>query len=151
MDPKIFAVLSFPLLAVASAEGPLRTAVAILPSGKEVVLEVAADPVSRQRGLMFRERLEPAHGMLFAFEKADRHPFWMKNCRIPLDIVWLDEDLRVVDVAPELAPCPAKGPCPEHVPLRPARFVIELAAGTARAEGVRLGERVIVLGEAPSP
>ncbi len=149
MDLNTFAVLSSLLLAVASA--PLRTATAVLPSGREVVLEVAADPVSRQRGLMFRERLEPGHGMLFVFERADRHPFWMKNCRIPLDIVWLDDELRVVDIAPELAPCPADGPCPERLPLRPARYAIELAAGTARIEGVRLGERVIVLDGALSP
>lgn len=148
MGSRLCAVL---LLAVAQAEAPLRTAIAVLPSGKEVVVEVAADPVSRQRGLMFRERLAPDRGMLFVFEEADRHPFWMKNCKIPLDIVWLDEQLRVVDLAPELAPCPAEGPCPERLPLRPARYVIELSAGTARAEGVRLGERVIVLGEASPP
>lgn len=145
---KILSVLGV-LLALGGPERgtPSPRAIAILPSGRQVFLEVASDPIARQRGLMFRERLDPSTGMLFVFEESRRHAFWMKNCRISLDIVWLDDRFVVVDVAPELPPCPVDGPCPERIPMRPARYVLELAAGTARAEGVRLGEKLVLFGD----
>lgn len=138
------------LAAAGSARGVTpRWAVAVLPSGHEFSLEVAADDESRARGYMYRERVGPREGMLFVFDAADRHDFWMKNCRVGLDIVWLDDHLRVVHVAESLAPCPEPGDCPTHVPPSPARFVLEFAAGTARSERLGPGQSVVVLSDPP--
>jgi uncharacterized membrane protein (UPF0127 family) len=126
-------------------------AVAVFPSGKELSVEVAADPDARARGYMFRERVEPEEGMLFWFERADRHGFWMKNCRVSLDILWMDESFRIVDVAHEQQPCPMQGPCPTVQPMRAARYVLEVAGGTARREGLGPGDRVAILVEPPLP
>ncbi len=135
--------LGFGASALAQAgEEATRWGSVVLPSGREVFVELALDEATRARGLMEREHLAPDRGMLFVFERADHHAFWMKRCRIALDIVWLDASGTVVDVAHEAAPCPEEGPCPTLVPLRRARYVLEVAAGTARREGLELGAQL---------
>jgi uncharacterized membrane protein (UPF0127 family) len=62
----------------------------------------------------------------------------MKNCRFPIDIVWLDEEQRVVHVA-EAVPFCEKDPCPVYSPMRAALYVLEINAGQARREGVEVG------------
>jgi uncharacterized protein len=126
-----------------------RWATAVLPSGASFSLEVAADEASRARGYMYREEIGAREGMLFLFERSDYHPFWMRNVKFPLDILWLDRSLRVVHIAPDVPPCPAEGDCPSVVPSRPARYVLEFRAGTARAEGLRTGDRITLLSQPP--
>jgi len=116
--------------------------VAVLPSGTEYRLEIAADDVTRARGYMFREFVGPNEGMLFVFDQPGRHPFWMKNCKVNLDIIWLDSAARVTEIAHDLDPCPADGPCPNVFPMREAAYVLELAGGTARAQGLDIGDVV---------
>ena len=126
-------------------------AVAVFPSGREFGLEIAAVPAERQRGYMFRERVGPNEGMLFLFETSQAHGFWMKNCKVSLDIIWLDEQFRVVDLALRLPPCPEEGECPLIQPLRTARYVLEVAAGTVDEEGLRRGQRLVIMSEPALP
>jgi uncharacterized membrane protein (UPF0127 family) len=105
-----------------------------LPSGKVVQVEVMVNDEDRAMGLMFRPSLPFDRGMLFRFETADFHGIWMKNCRFPIDILWLDEARRVVHLAEKVPPCKAE-PCPVYQPLRRASWVVELNAGQARREG----------------
>ncbi len=129
-----------------NSAGP-EWAVAVFPSGAEFGLEIAADAESRRRGYMFREHVGAAEGMLFLFETSVRHGIWMKNCRVPLDIIWLDEGLRVVDIAADSQPCPAQGECLARQPIAAARYVLEVAGGTARREGLERGDVIVVLSE----
>src|SRR5687768_13879918 len=62
----------------------------ILPDGFVVSVETVADDESRAQGLMYRDQLDPAAGMLFFFPREGEYPFWMKNTRIALDIIWID-------------------------------------------------------------
>jgi uncharacterized membrane protein (UPF0127 family) len=126
-----------------------RWAAAVLPSGHEFSLEVAADDVSRQRGYMGRERVGPRDAMIFVFDADDVHSFWMKDCKVALDIVWMDVHGRVVWVAPNRPPCPATGDCPSIVPPSPARYVVEFAAGTVAAESLKPGDVIVVLSDPP--
>jgi uncharacterized membrane protein (UPF0127 family) len=73
----------------------------------------------------------------------------MKNCVVSLDVIWLDEQLHVVHLARELVPCPRQGPCPTTIPASPARYVIEVAAGTAAREKLVVGDRIAVVAEPP--
>lgn len=126
-----------------------KWAVAVLPTGHEFSLEIAADEASRARGYMGRERVRPREGMLFIFDADDRHSFWMKDCKVSLDMVWLDANLRVVWVAPKQVPCPAGGECPSIVPQAPSRYVLEFAAGTIAAESLKPGDSIVVLSDPP--
>jgi uncharacterized membrane protein (UPF0127 family) len=147
ITPVLIAVLAVGALPAASyAAG---WAVAVFPSGEEFSLEVVIDPMDRARGYMYREEVGPNEGMLFIFEERDRHSIWMKNCLVALDIVWLDESFRVVDVAPDLQPCDPDRRCPSALPLKPARYVLEVAAGNAKRHGLQPGARVNILSELP--
>jgi hypothetical protein len=109
-----------------------------LPSGKVLQVEVMATDEDRAMGLMFRPSLPADHGLLFVFEQPDFHGFWMKNCRFPIDMVWLDEKRTVVHLAEAVPPCKSD-PCPVYQTLRRASYVVEMNAGQARQEKAVVG------------
>ena len=129
-------------LALAAVAGATPAVVPLtLPSGKVLQAEVMVSDEDRAMGLMFRPSLPLDRGMVFIFETVDFHAIWMKNCKFPIDIVWLDEGRRVVHVAEAVPPCKAD-PCPVYNPMRKASYVIELNAGQARREKAVLGATV---------
>ncbi|HUP48904.1 MAG TPA: DUF192 domain-containing protein [Thermoanaerobaculia bacterium] len=111
----------------------------IFPDGYQVRVELATDPATRAQGLMFRDRLREHTGMLFFFPGTAVQSFWMKNTLIPLDIIWIDEQQRIVHLKHDVPPCRAD-PCPSHDPGVPARYVLEVAAGVARQHGLGEGD-----------
>ena len=112
-----------------------------LASGASITAELAVTDAERARGLMFREKLLPDQGMLFVFQREDIHAFWMKNTLIPLDILWLDRDRRVVHIERGVPPC-TSDPCPSYGPARAGLYVLELAAGAADRLGLKPGDRL---------
>jgi uncharacterized protein len=112
-----------------------------LPSGKVLQAELMIKDEDRAMGLMFRPSLPMDRGLLFIFDQVDFHGIWMKNCRFPIDIVWLDEEHRVVHVAEAAPPCKAE-PCPVYTPMKKAAYVVEINAGQARREKATLGSRL---------
>ncbi len=129
----VWLVVSSPSLVASPAVIPLT-----LPSGKVLQVEVMVKDGDRAMGLMFRPSLPEDRGMLFVFEELGFHGIWMKNCRFPIDILWLDEKLRVVHRYEGAPPCKTE-PCPVYEPLQQALYVVELSAGQARREKVSLG------------
>jgi hypothetical protein len=120
----------------------------LLPGGGKVRAELADTPERRRTGLMFRDSLPPDGGMLLAFTDDDFHGIWMRNCRIALDLLWLDPQGRVIHVVESAPPCRAD-PCDSWVPPTPARFVLELPAGKAGREGLRLGSQLLIVAIPP--
>ena len=100
-------------------------------------IEIADDDRERSAGLMFRTEMRDDHGMLFVFEQTRRLAFWMKNTPMPLDLVFIGADGRIVAILKgepfSIAPI---------APEAPARFVLELKAGTAEKTGIADGDRV---------
>ena len=72
---------------------------------------------------MYKEDYDGA--MLFVFEEPGRHSFWMKNVRFPLDIIFLNENMEVVDFFGNTPPC-EKDPCPLYTPSEDVLFAIEV-------------------------
>ena len=90
---------------------------------------------------MFRASMPADHGMLFVFQRPEFREFWMKNTRIPLDILYLDATGQVVSVR-RMAPYDETG-----VPSgAKAQYAIELNQGTAARVGARVGDRLAVPG-----
>jgi uncharacterized membrane protein (UPF0127 family) len=112
-----------------------------MPSGKVFQTELMIEDEDRAMGLMFRPSLPADRALLFVFDNVDFHGIWMKNCKFPIDIVWLDEGRRVVHVTPNVPPCKAE-PCPSYQPMRKAAYVIEMNAGAAKREKLALGSLV---------
>ena len=109
-----------------------------MPSGAVYALELALTPEDQAQGLMYRENLPDRTGMLFVFPEPAPHHFWMKNTMIPLDMVWMDADGKVLFVSADTPPCKAD-PCPSYGPESPAAMVLEIAGGKAAKEKIGVG------------
>jgi uncharacterized membrane protein (UPF0127 family) len=127
--------------ALIAADEQTHTRTIRLPSGKQITAEVADTPSKRMLGLMFRDQLPEGHGMLFFFDQEDFHGIWMKNCRIPLDILWLDQKQRVTHLEENVPPC-QDDPCHIYYPAQKALYVLELNTGAIEKEKIRLGIQV---------
>ena len=115
-----------------------------LPGGARVTAELATTPEQQARGLMFRSYVPPDRGMLFVGDRASRRSFWMYQCLVPLDMVWLDGAHRIVEIVRDAPPCRETDPqrCPSYGGTVNSVYVLELAAGQAAAHGLRLGDRL---------
>lgn len=101
-------------------------------------VELAETPEQRARGLMFRRLLAPDAGMLFLFPERERPTMWMANTWLPLDMLFVAADGRVVHVFPNAVPRSRLTISSPH----PARMVLELGGGTARRLGIAPGDRL---------
>jgi uncharacterized membrane protein (UPF0127 family) len=101
-------------------------------------VELADTDAKRTKGLMDRSVLPQDQGMLFVFDRDEKYSFWMKNTLIPLDIIWIGQNHRVVFISENTLPCKIEN-CPSVAPPEPARFVLELNAGTAQKIGLKTG------------
>jgi uncharacterized membrane protein (UPF0127 family) len=131
-----------------NAMNPLEGPQAGLPTtnmrlnGKIYRLEVAATPAQAEKGLMFRTSLPPRQGMLFLFQPAKPVKFWMKNTKIPLDMLFLSQG-RITFIQAGAQPCLAD-PCAIYGPDTPVDMVVELPSGTAAKNGIGLGAQAQV-------
>ena len=96
--------------------------------GKRISIEIAQTPDERATGLMFRESLCEKCGMLFIFEEDNHHPLWMKNTLMPLDMVFISSEMKVVDVL-HAEPCDTEE-CLSYVPKEKAKYALEANAYT---------------------
>ncbi len=111
------------------------------PDGEvSIALEVSSTPEERSKGLMFRDYLEEGSGMWFEFEKPEMHGFWMKNTLIPLDMVFVSENLTIVDII-RADPCVAD-PCPVYSPKAAARYVLEINQNASEAYHFLEGQKI---------
>lgn len=111
--------------------------------GKTFSIEIADNDASREHGLMDRTEMAADHGMLFVFQDDIPRAFWMKNTKIPLDMLFFDADRRLVSVQHNVPPCTAD-PCPAYSSGAPARYVLELNGGEAQKIGVTAGDEMTV-------
>jgi uncharacterized protein len=101
-------------------------------------VELATNTAERALGLMYRKELPEGHGMLFDFQTEQQVQFWMHNTYIPLDMIFIAADGRIVHIAEN-----AKPMSDDLIPsVRPVRAVLEVIAGTARKFGIASGDRV---------
>lgn len=101
-------------------------------------VEVAADEGSREYGLMYRRAMADSHGMIFDFRTPQATSFWMENTFIPLDMLFVAADGRIVNIAANAKPHD-RTPVPSAGPIR---AVIEINGGLAEKLGIRAGDRV---------
>ncbi len=111
------------------------------PNGDTIIADLAKTEEDRMRGLMFRKTLNDDQGMLFVFEKEGLYSFWMKNMNFAIDIIWLDNFKRIVHLEREVPPC-EKDPCPSYVTVLPAKYVLELKAGSIEKRKLKLYDQI---------
>jgi len=106
-----------------------------------VYVEIADEPHERNQGLMFRDSLKLDRGMLFVFDDERMLSFWMKNTLIPLDMLFVDADFRIVDIKENVPPC-KEDPCPNYPSKKPAKYVLEVNAGFVMKNDIKIDDTV---------
>jgi hypothetical protein len=111
------------------------------PNGKQVRAESMLTEADRSRGMMFRNSIAPERGMLFFHEVLGKYKYWMYQCRIPLDIIWMDRDRRIVEISADTPPCTTEaGECPNYGGHYDALYVLELGGGMAAKYALKVGD-----------
>lgn len=105
---------------------------------------IAQTPQSRMLGLSHQTSLGEKQGMLFVFDAPGIYPFWMKDTKIPLDIIWISEDKKIVDIATLAAPTDATQAPLVYGPKTQARYVLEINAGLSEQFGINIGDAVVI-------
>jgi len=113
--------------------------------GERFTVAIADDDPTRARGLMFVDEMPDDQGMLFIFPDQRMRSFWMKNTRIPLDILYIDRDFEIVSISADTPPCRARNRrCPSYPSTGPAQYVLEINGGLAAEYGIEPGDRIEV-------
>lgn len=139
-------VLTLLLTASACATEPrvvLHTADGDVP----VTVEVAATPGQQSLGLMYRKELGASAGMLFVFDTSVEHPFWMKNTVLPLDMIFLGDDRKVVGIVKDAVPFTTTS----RTVGVPSRYVLEVNAGFSEKHHVKTGDQATFENVAAAP
>ncbi len=109
-------------------------------------VELAQTFSEQLKGLMFRESLPRDRGMLFIYPEEILPVMYMKNTLIPLDLIWIDKDERVIHLNKNTPVCKTE-PCPRYASEEKALFVLEINAGLSDALGIREGDHAVMRGE----
>lgn len=104
-------------------------------------VEIADSQGERGQGLGGRESLPQDQGMFFIFERPGKYPFWMRDMRFPLDIIWLDEYYNVADMAMDVKPDSYPS---AFAPNKNALYVLEVNAGWTAANKVEIGSKAVL-------
>jgi hypothetical protein len=112
------------------------------PNGVRINAEIMRRQMELLRGLMFRESLPADRGMLFIHPSENNFHYWMYQTKIPLDIIWMAHDHRIVEMSLDTPPCPSTSAkeCPNYGGNFKSQYVLELNAGIARKNGLKTGD-----------
>ena len=115
----------------------------LIDNGKKIIklnVEIADDNYKIEKGLMFRKNLDENTGMLFIFGNESYETFWMKNTLIPLDIIFIGKDLKIVSIE-NAVPC-NQNPCALYKSSKPVKYVLEVNAGFAMKNNIKPGDKI---------
>ena len=107
----------------------------------ELKVEIVDTPKNRAAGLGGRKSLPQDQGMFFVFEQSDVYPFWMKDMRFPLDIIWMDSDYKVVDLIQDVKPDSYPN---SIVPEKSALYVLETNSGWIKENNIKIGSQAFL-------
>jgi uncharacterized membrane protein (UPF0127 family) len=128
---------------------PSPSQVTIIPPKQLIIgdttmnVKLAITQDEQLQGLRFTETLSPNEGMLYIMNSPDRYPFWAKDMKFPLDIIYVSQDKVVVDFAENVQPCNDSSDCLMYEPEREAQYIIEANAGFVKQHFIELNEPVI--------
>ncbi|MPR33879.1 DUF192 domain-containing protein [Salmonirosea aquatica] len=105
---------------------------------KKIDVEIAENEAERNKGLMYRPYMPDSVGMLFIFQESAPLEFWMKNTQIPLDIIYVDSNKKIVSIQKNARPFSE-----ENLPsYADAQYVVEVNAGYTDLHGIKVGDSI---------
>ena len=137
---KIILILIFLLILTACESENI----VLIDNGNEKIkvnVEIADSAEERSKGLMFREFLDENSGMWFAFDDENYRSFWMKNTLIPLDMIFISEELEIVDIKYAF-PC-LKDLCIIYKSSKPAKYVLEVNGNFTIEKNIGIGDKIL--------
>lgn len=137
LRPALIVAIAWSLSACAGARQPW-----VELGNQRYAIEIADDDAERARGLMFRDALPSGHGMLFIHDAEEPQAYWMKNTKIPLDILYFDDERKLVAQQRDVPPCSLGDGCPSYPSDAAARYVLELNAGEAARLQLKDGDEL---------
>lgn len=147
-SPITFVLLVALLVMGAACDRGPRVAI-VAPDGSTlatVKIEIADTPQAQEMGLMYRDALAGDAAMLFVFAAPSHQVFWMKNTRIPLDMLFADSQRRVIGIVANAVPySEARLSVPGD-----SQYVLEVNGGFCQRRGIKAGDRLEFLGFTPS-
>ncbi len=134
-----FVLIAFVMLSAAGCEAHPQVTI-LTQSGREVAfqVEVADTPATRTMGLQYRKELATDRGMIFLFPSEAPQSFWMKNTPIPLDMIFINREKRIVGIVEQTVPFSLDS---RSVGV-PSQFVLEINGGLVKRHGLRAGDSV---------
>jgi uncharacterized membrane protein (UPF0127 family) len=135
----IFALLLLLLGNLSACEANPKVTI-VTQGGREIVfqVEVADTPAKRERGLQYRKDLAHDRGMIFLFPTESPQSFWMKNTPIPLDMIFINRERRIVGIVEETLPFSLDS----RSVGAPSQYVLEINGGLSKGYGIRAGDTV---------
>jgi len=133
----------------AKQKDPLSETITVEINQTKFQLETTNTAEEQRIGLMNRKSLPAKTGMFFEFEQPQILSFWMKNTLIPIDIIFIDENLTITNISKNTPPCqdidPLQQNCPSYLSSREAKYVIELNAGESNKFKIQEGQTIDLL------
>jgi len=106
---------------------------------QKIKVEIAFTPENQEKGLSGREKIGENEGMLFVFENSSKHFFWMKDMNFPIDIIWINEEKKIVFLKENVSP----DTFPETFSSeKDSKYVLEVMAGFSQKNNLEEGETV---------
>ena len=135
----LFLTLFAVLLQVSACQAQPQVTIAT-GGGRELTfqVEVADTPAKRELGLQYRRDLPPDRGMIFLFPAESEHSFWMKNTPIPLDMIFISKDLKIVGIVEQAVPFSTDSRSVSAA----SQFVLEINGGLSKRHGIKAGDSV---------
>lgn len=116
---------------------------AISGAGTLVNVEIVYSGHDKEIGLTEHANLQPNEGMWFIFDESKAYPFWTKGMDFPIDIIWVDENYKIVDLKENLQPCNIDS-CAQYRAKVPIRYALEVPAGFVRSNRIQIGKTIDV-------
>jgi uncharacterized membrane protein (UPF0127 family) len=118
----------------------LNTVKIRFPNGFEIRAEMVTSAAEIVTGMKFRPSLAPDRGMLFVHGKPGNYHYWMFEVQVPLDMIWMDQDRRIVQLIHKAPPCPGpKEKCLAYGGDFKSIYILEVPSGTAARQGLKPG------------
>jgi uncharacterized membrane protein (UPF0127 family) len=111
---------------------------------QQFVVEIADTTEKHLRGLMFRDYIPDNFGMLFVYGEEEYRSMWMKNCRVHLDIIFLDAGKKIINMYIDVPPC-SEEPCRTYVSKKPVKYVLELRGKRAKELKLKPGDNILFI------
>ena len=110
--------------------------------GVNLITSLSTTPDAQSKGLAIRDSLNENEGMLFIFETPQKYSFWMKDMKFPIDIIWINQDGKIVHIEKNLPPCIFLLPCPSYTPNDDSLYVLEVVSNFTNKFDINVGDSV---------